>query len=220
MDLELPVEWRSPLVRPMADGGLVLSGGFSGYGSFQTGGAPLAHVTSGSDAFIHRVVGESWQPSWVDLFSAYGNEIIFGTEPFQDETILVCGMFTHSIDVDPGPGTQTYADEPPGGAWVAAYCLRTGARIWSSEVNGTDRDMLLGMHWCPSGAFMLIGQVSANANIGLTGTPVLADVPTGTSSAFIGRYRDVGASCQQAASGSMNCTRIPCSWRSTEVRGS
>jgi hypothetical protein len=190
-----PVWWQSPLIRPLPDRGIVLGGAFSGQATFSNADTVLSLSSSGMDAFIHTLEGTIWQPGWSDLFSAYGNELISCMTPFKDGAVVVSGTFTHSLDADPGSGSIVYQTQgPPSTAWIGSYCLDDGSHIWSTMVQGTDRDWFMDMNWSAADALVIGGQCSDSANIGLVGPPALVST-SATSSAIVARYRAVNTSC-------------------------
>lgn len=190
------VDWWAPLLGMLPDGGIALAGSYAGQAGFDTGDTVFTVLSSGSDAFIQRMAGSGWSPSWADLFSPqYGNEVIYAMSPFKDGAILVCGMFTHAFDADPGPGTDTYAPSASSGAaWIGSYCYTDGSHIWSAMMNDADRDVLYDLCWSPADALLLGGGLSTGADIGLAGGSYLI-ATTASSSAMVARYRSVDTQC-------------------------
>jgi len=190
-----PVWWQSPLIRPLPDRGIVLGGAYAGQATFTDADTVLSMTSSGNDAFIHTLKGGVWFPGWTDLFSAYGNELISCMTPFKDGAVVVSGTFTHSLDADPGAGSIAFLTQgPPGAAWIGSYCLDDGSHIWSTMVQGTDRDWFMDMNWSAADALVIGGQCSDSANIGLAGPPALVST-NATSSAIVARYRSVNTTC-------------------------
>ncbi len=188
-----PVDWRAPIVRLLPDFGVALAGSYSGSAQFEASDSVFTLPSSGLNAFINRLYG-SWDPGWVDVFSADGSEVIYAMVPAKDGAVLVCGMFTHTIDVDPGPEQLLYTNTPPGSAWIGAYCYEDGSRIWSALVDGEDRDLFHAMTWSAADALVIGGKSSTGADLGLGGPPHVL-YTTASSSAIVARYRGVDTHC-------------------------
>lgn len=197
--LNLQADWRSPLIRPLPSGGVALAGGFSGAAQFDTPDSTFSLMSSGTDAFIERLDHEL-SNVWLDLFSTYGNEIVYDMTPAKDGAILVGGVFTHTIDVDPGPGISIYQNSPPGDAWLGSYCYDDGSLIWSALISGQSTDRIQALTWSEADALVLGGGVSTGADIGVGGSPHPIST-SASSSAFVARYRQVNTTCVPAGVG-------------------
>jgi hypothetical protein len=190
-----PVDWRSPLIRPRPDKGIVLAGSVSGSAVFVSSDTTQAIPSSGTEGFIHTLGGSTWAPDWTNLYLDHGYEVIRGLAPVKDSVVLVSGIFTSALDADPDAGTVLYQNPNSiSAAWVGAYCLSDGAHLWSAMVNGPDRDGMLDLAWSEAGALVIGGQFSSGADLGLTG-PSAPITTTATSSAVVARYTQVNMAC-------------------------
>ncbi|MEM9024006.1 MAG: hypothetical protein AAGB22_09705, partial [Bacteroidota bacterium] len=136
------------------------------------GGTPIA-TAGNTDGFVQRLDADG-NLDWVYTFGGTFNDGVSAVTADGYGNIYVCGFFTGTIDVDPGPGVTSLTSAP--GPFINGFVLKldtAGQFVWAkntgSAITAIDID--------PSGNILLAGEF-ANGAIDFDPGPAVATLTT------------------------------------------
>ncbi|MFM1876962.1 MAG: hypothetical protein RL266_2699 [Bacteroidota bacterium] len=117
-------------------GHVYITGFFSTTTDFDPGSGGLSsHTSAGSlDAFVLKL-NPTWGVAWVSVLGGADVDMAWGIEFDADDKVYVAGIFSQTVDFDPGPGSTTYTS-------AAGYdaCINkldsAGNFIWAKAISG------------------------------------------------------------------------------------
>ncbi len=116
-----------------SDGSIALAGKFSGRADFNPGpGVDLHDSGRGNNVFVTKIAGNG-SYLWTQTFG--GNKdsheaLALGVAMDRRGAVWTCGVFTGTVDFDPGPGVYERTDPRDGGIFVSKF-KGNGDWLWS-----------------------------------------------------------------------------------------
>lgn len=173
------------------NGNVYITGEFEATVEFEQGEPASALTSEGfSDAYL----------AWYANSGAFVNAISFaGTDKSQgygvaiapDGTVYVTGIFTGTVDLDPGPGTELYTS---GGAYDVYLCALSphGQLIWADVIGGPGNEESRSVVTDADGNAYIVGEINGDFDAD-PGPGITTVHGLGSFDAFVAKYAPGGS---------------------------
>lgn len=132
---------------------------------------------------------------WANSIGGLGDEYITTMGIDRNDNIIVGGVFSNTVDFDPGAGTQTMTvtNSPVFDIFIAKYDS-LGNLIFVNAIAGNNDKYLTALEVLPSGNIVGTGTFTYSINCNTSGTPLnLTAAGSGTTDIFVVKYHNKGS---------------------------
>lgn len=177
------------------DGYVLLSGAFSGTANFGTQGQAQVRQTSSVNIANTYVAAYSPQGQylWVSIFGGGGSNHITDVKVDFSGNIVLTGLFVHSIDINPGAGTNIL--QSGGNSAYIVKLSSQGFLTWGFSIDSLNSNSFMLVQPDRQGNIWLAGCLSSNASDfdPSPGNSVLLQRTGQGGHLFLARYRANGS---------------------------
>lgn len=172
-------------------GNVLVAGTYSNTtNDFDPGAGTATLTASNYDGFVLKL-NNSGAFQWVKRIGGTGVDEIKGLDIDVNSNIVVAGYYAATIDLDPGPGTATFA-------MLGSYdgfCVKldgSGNYVWGATVGGTQYDAAGDVSIDAFGNVYVVGNFGANVDFDPSPS-VFTLTPNGNWDVYVTKYNNAGA---------------------------
>jgi uncharacterized delta-60 repeat protein len=180
-------------IAALADGGLIVVGGFQGSATFGPGEPGQTILTSpgSSDIFISRYNADGTL-AWAKREGAASGETTFCVGAFPGGSFVIAGNFSGSTTLGPGEAGQTVLTSAGGDDVVLARFNTDGTLAWAKRAGGSNYEYASAISSFSDGSCVVTGYYEGTAVFGPGEAAQTTLTLGGVRDIFVARYNSDG----------------------------